>query len=206
VIKFHPSEYLDHVGEAVERFSYMKFPFYKKIGWKGLVEAKDNGIYRVGPLGRYNTSNGYSTPLANKEGKELEKAFGRPCNMTLAYHWIRLAEVLNVSEQLLELAQDKKTILEGGLRTPVKKVTGHGVGCLEAARGTLIHDYDVDKNGLMKGVNLIVPTTHNAAAISLSIAKAAQVEIDQGIEDTDRMNRVELALRAYDPCFGCATH
>ncbi|HON95862.1 MAG TPA: nickel-dependent hydrogenase large subunit, partial [Deltaproteobacteria bacterium] len=85
VVRFHPSEYLDHIGEAVERFSYMKFPFYKGIGWKGLVESKDNGIYRVGPLGRYNASNGYSTPLAQKEGKELERAFGRPCNMTLAY-------------------------------------------------------------------------------------------------------------------------
>jgi len=206
VIKFHPSEYLDHIGEAVEKFSYMKFPFYKKIGWKGLVESKDNGVYRVGPLGRYNATTGYSTPLADKEGKELEKTFGRPCNMTLAYHWIRLTEVLNVSEQLLELALDRDLVLEGDLRTPVNKVVGRGVGCIEAARGTLIHDYEVDQNGLMKDVNLIVPTTHNAAAISLSITKAAQKEIDQGVTDKDHMNRVELALRAYDPCFGCATH
>jgi len=206
IVKFDPADYLDHIGEAVEKFSYMKFPFYKEKGWKGLVESRENGVYRVGPLGRYNASTGYSTPLAQKEGEKLEKMFGRPCNMTLAYHWTRLIEVLNVSELLLELSLDRGLLLNGDLRTPVGKIKGKGVGCIEAARGTLIHDYEVDKNGLMTDVNLIVPTTHNAAAISLSIAKAAQMEIENGVKDTDKMNRVELALRAYDPCFGCATH
>lgn len=207
VVKFEPADYLDHVGEAVEQFSYMKFPFYKELGWKGLVESAENGVYRVGPLGRYNVTSGYNTPLAEKEGKLLEKEVGRPCNMTLAYHWTRLIEVLNASEQLLELVSDKKMLLDGDLRTPVGKIAGRGVGAIEAARGTLIHDYEMDKNGIMNNVNLIVPTTHNAAAISLSIMKAAQAEFEASRSDeADKLNRVEVALRAYDPCFGCATH
>ncbi|MCC7569180.1 MAG: Ni/Fe hydrogenase subunit alpha [Candidatus Methanofastidiosa archaeon] len=204
---FEPSEYLSHVGEAVEKFSYMKFPFYRALGWKGLVESPDNGVYRVGPLGRFNASAGYTTPLAEKEGKKLASEFGRPCNMTLAYHWARLIEVLNASELLFDLVSDRELLLTGDTRTPVGKITGRGVGCVEAARGTLIHDYGMDANGVMSSVNLIVPTTHNAAAISLSIMKAAQAEFDASRTGSeDKCNRVEVALRAYDPCFGCATH
>lgn len=202
---FVPFDYLDYIGEAVEEYSYMKFPFYRKLGWKGLVESPENGVYRVGPLGRYNASTSYSTPLANEEGKLLEKTLGRPCNMTLAYHWTRLTEVLNVSEMLRDLA-DSDILVEGELRNPVGEIQGRGVGSVEAARGTLIHDYVVDDDGLIKDVNLIVPTTHNAAAISLSIAKAARAELASGNTNVDQMNRVEVALRAYDPCFGCATH
>jgi F420-non-reducing hydrogenase large subunit len=125
--------------------------------------------------------------------------------MTLAYHWTRLIEVLNVSETVRDLA-DSDILVEGDLRNPVGEIQGRGVGSVEAARGTLIHDYVVDDDGVIKDVNLIVPTTHNAAAISLSIAKAARAELASGNDDVDKMNRVEVALRAYDPCFGCATH
>ena len=108
---------------------------------------------------------------------------------------------------LLALVSDKKLLLDGDMRTPVGKIAGRGVGSVEAARGTLVHDYEMDKNGLMTNVNLIVPTTHNAAAISLSIMKAAQAEFEASRSDEqDKLNRVEVALRAYDPCFGCATH
>jgi len=206
IMRFSPKDYLCHIGEAVEEFSYMKFPFLRKYGWKGLIESSENGIYRVGPLARYNIAAGYSTPLAQMEGKLLERTLGRPCNMTLAYHWTRLIEALNVSELLLKLISDDKALIEGDLRNPVGDITGHGVGCIEAARGTLIHDYGVDDNGLMNDVNLIVPTTHNASAISLSITKAAHAELACRDDKKDMMNRVEVALRAYDPCFGCATH
>jgi F420-non-reducing hydrogenase large subunit len=204
-IKFAPTEYLDVIEEHVEPYSYSKFPYLKKIGWKGLVAGKDSGIYRVGPLGRLNASKGMATPLAQKEYEIMYKTLGgKPIHSTLAFHWARLIELLYATERTLELSRDPK-ITDTDIRNQPGE-PGEGIGIVEAARGTLIHHYVLDKDALMKEVNLVVATTHNVPAISMSIRDAAKglihnKEVNQGL-----LNKVEMAFRAYDPCFACATH
>lgn len=206
VAKFAPREYLDYIGERVEPWSYLKFPFLKKIGWKGLVEGKDSGVYRVAPLARLNVAAGMATPRAQEA---YEKYFatlgGKPVHATLANHWARLIEMLYAAERLLELAQDAE-ITSPTVRVIPTATPGEGVGVVEAPRGTLFHHYEADERGIARKVNLIVATGNNHAAICLSIKKAAQGLIKKGEINNKLLNMVEMAFRAYDPCFGCATH
>jgi len=204
-LTFSAKEYYNHIGEHVEEWSYMKFPFLKAIGWKGLTDGKNSGIYRVGPLGRLNASNGMATPLAQKEFVKLFETFnGKPVNSTLAFHWARLIELLYATERAKELIS-KPDITSNKIRNPVGK-PGEGFGVVEAARGTLIHHYTLDKEGLVKKANLIVATTNNAGAITMSVRDAAKGIIHNGKIDEGILNKVEMAFRAYDPCFACATH
>jgi len=204
--KFKPAEYLDHIAEKVVEWSYVKIPYLKNVGWKGLVDGKDSGIYRVGPLGRLNAAEGFSTPLANEEYKRMYETFGtKPVNNTLAYHWARLIELLYAAERAVELAQSSDIITED-IRNIPDKVGGRGVGIVEAARGTLIHDYTVNEEGLIENVNLIVATTNNKAAICMSVRNAAKALIKNNKVDDGLLNTVEMFFRAYDPCFACATH
>lgn len=203
-IKFSPNEYLDIVEEHVEPWTYVKFPYLKKVGWKGFVDGAESGVYRVGPLGRLNASNGMSTPLAQHEFKRMYETLGKPVHSTLAFHWARLIELMNASEKALELSQDPE-ITSKDVRNPVG-VPGEGVGIVEAARGTLIHHYILDEDALVKKVNLIVATTNNSAAINLSIRDAAKGLIKNGVVNDGLLNKVEMAFRAYDPCMACATH
>lgn len=204
-VKFKPNEYLDVIEEHVEPWTYVKLPYLKKIGWKGLRGGVDSGIYRVGPLGRLNAADGMATPLAQEEYEKMYDTLGgKPVHSTLAFHWARLIEVLYASERALELVTDDR-ILGRDIRNKPGK-PGEGVGIVEAARGTLIHHYILDENALAKKVNLIVATTHNAPAICISIRDAAKglihnYEVSDGI-----LNMIEMAFRAYDPCFACATH
>lgn len=203
---FDPRDYVDHIGEWVEPWTYIRLTHLRKIGWNGLSDGKGTSLYRVGPLARLNVADGMATPLAQKEYEEMFHTLGgKPSNHTLAYHWARLIEALQAAEDMHRIANDP--LLTGkDIRNMNLKLKKVGIGCVEAARGTLIHHYETDDNGIVTRVNLIVATQHNAAPICLSVKKAA-MEFVKGAEVKEEMlDMVEMAFRAYDPCLACATH
>jgi F420-non-reducing hydrogenase large subunit len=205
--KFAPAEYLDHVAEHVEPWSYLKFPYLKRVGWKGLVDGADSGVYRVAPLARLNVADAMSTPLAQEQYQRMMSTLGGPpVHATLAYHWARVIEMVNAAERAAELARDPE-ITSPEIRVVPSATPREGVGVVEAPRGTLFHHYVTDERGILRKVNLIVGTTNNYAAMSLSVKKATQalIESDKAIS-AGVLNRIEMAFRAYDPCLGCATH
>ena len=205
--KFHPSEYLEHIAEHVEPWSYLKFPFLKRIGWKGLQDGKDSGIFRVAPLARLNAADGMATPLAQAEYERMYSTLGgKPVHQTLATHWARVIELVQAAEHLLELSRDPE-ITSTDIRTIPTQTPEEGVGVVEAPRGTLFHHYWTDERGVIKKANLIVATGNNHGAICMSIKKAAEGLIQKGTVITEGLlNKVEMAFRAYDPCLACATH
>ncbi len=204
--KFHPREYREHISEHVEPWSYVTFPFLKKIGWKGFVDGPDSGVYRVAPLARLNAADGMSTPLAQAAyDKMYEVLGGKPAHNTLAFHWARLIEALNAAERMQELLEDPQ-ITGTDIRNVPTDPPREGVGIVEAPRGTLIHNYKTDADGILTGVNLIVATNHNAAPIAMSVEKAAKGVISNGNVNDGLLNMVEMAFRPYDPCHACATH
>ena len=205
--KYSAPEYMDYVEERVEPWTYLKFPYLKKIGWKGFIDGQDSSVYQATPLSRLNAADGMATPIAQKEYEFMFKTLGgKPVHATLAMHWARLVELIYSAEHCLELAQDPE-ITGTELRAPIEKIVGEGVGIVEAQRGTLTHHYWTDEKGMVKKVNLIVGTTNNHAAICMSIKKAAQGLIKKNTEITEgTLNMIEMAFRAYDPCFSCATH
>jgi len=204
-VKFASSNYLDVIEEHIEEWTYVKLPYLKKVGWKGWVSGPTSGIYRVGPLARLNASEGMATPLAQQEYERMyETLGGKPVHSTLAFHWARLVELLYAAERTLELSRDEEITGKEIRNKPGSP--GEGVGVVEAARGTLIHHYQLDEEGLAKKVNLIVATTNNAPAICMSIRDAAKGLIRGGAVSEGLLNMVEMAFRAYDPCFACATH
>jgi F420-non-reducing hydrogenase large subunit len=203
--KFEAKNYLEHIAEHVEPWTYVKLPYLKKVGWKGFVDGPQSGAYRVGPLGRLNAADGMATPLAQEEYEFMYKTLGgKPVHSTLAYHWARLIELLYAAERAVELVKDPEITSTNVRNKPGKP--GEGVGVVEAARGTLIHHYVLDENALVKDVNLIVATVNNAPSINMSVRNAAKGLIHGGKVDHGLLNMVEMAFRAYDPCFGCATH
>lgn len=205
--RFKGKDYLDNISEHVEKWSYLKFPYLKKIGWKGLVDGENSGILRVAPLARLNASEGMATPLAQSEYEKMFSTFGtKPVHNTLGFHWARLIELLYAGERMLELSLDPE-IVSNEIRTLPKEKPSEGVGIVEAPRGTLIHHYKCDENGVVTKVNLIVATGFNNAAMNMSIAKVARNLIKQGEQVPESLlNMVEMAFRAYDPCMACATH
>jgi len=210
--KYEPREYLNYVAEHVEPYSYLKFPYLKKIGWKGFVDGMESGVYKATPLSRLNVSDGMSTPLAQEQYERYyqtltgDKSGNKMVNATLATHWARVIELVNAAEVTLKLALDEE-IESDKIHEPPTSIVGEGVGTVEAPRGTLTHHYKTDKNGIITEANLIVGTTNNNAPISMSIKRAAESVIAKGRKITDgALNRIEMAFRAYDPCFGCATH
>ncbi len=207
LLTYKAEEYLDNVAERVEPWSYLKFPYLKKVGWKGFVEGQDSGVYHATPLSRLNAADGMATPVAQEEYERMYSVLGgKPVNNTLAMHWARLVELIYAAERSLELAENKE-ITGTDLRNKMYKTPKEGVGIVEAQRGTLTHHYQTDERGLVTKANLIVGTTNNHAPISMSIKKAAQGIIKKGVKvDDGILNMVEMAFRAYDPCFSCATH
>jgi F420-non-reducing hydrogenase large subunit len=207
VVKFKPEQYLDYIAEHVEPWTYLKFPFLKKVGWKGFTEGKDSGVYRVSPLARLNAADGMATPLAQEEYDKMYKTLGgKPVHATLAFHWARLVELVYAAERLLELARDKE-ITSPNVRTIPTATPDEGVGVVEAPRGVLIHHYKTDSKGLVTMVNMIVATAHNYPAMNMSVNKAAKGLIKKGQKVPEGLlNMVEMAFRAYDPCMACATH
>jgi F420-non-reducing hydrogenase large subunit len=205
-LKFAPQQYLEHISEQVEPWSYVKFPYLKSIGWKGFVDGADSGVYSVAPLARLNVSDGMATAEAQKACDEMYKTLGKkPVHMTLANHWARVVEMIQAAERCVELINDPE-ITSKDIRTIPTETPTVGIGIVEAPRGTLIHHYETDERGLITKVNLIVATAHNGARIAMGIDKAAKGLIHKGKVDDGLLNMIEMAFRAYDPCNACATH
>jgi NAD-reducing hydrogenase large subunit len=193
------SEYLSIIEEIVEDWSYMKFPCYKKMGYPA-------GIYRVGPLARLNVADGITTPLAGMEFAEFKKlGDGGMVEGSLYYHYARLIEGLYAAEKLRDILQNDE-ICSTEIRVSSSKYNEEGVGILEAPRGTLIHHFWVDSSGAIRKTNIIVATQNNNLAMNRAIYLVAReyVKADQLTEGM--LNRVEVAIRCYDPCLSCATH
>ncbi len=204
--KFKAQDYLDHIQEHVEPWTYVKFSYLKKVGWKGFIDGEGSGVFRVAPLARLNVADGMATPLAQQAYEKMFSVLGgKPVHNTLAYHWARLIEALYASERLLELALDHEITSEDIVNLPTEKPR-EGVGVVEAPRGTLIHHYKTDEDGILTDVNLIVATQNNSAAINMSIEGAAKSLIKNGEVPDGILNMIEMAFRAYDPCHACATH
>ena len=204
--KFKAQEYLDHIREHVEPWSYVKFSYLKKVGWKGFVDGEESGVFRVAPLARLNASDGMATPLAQAAYEKMYEVLGgKPVHSTLAFHWARLVEALYATERVLELARDPELTSPDIVNLPTE-TPKEGIGIVEAPRGTLIHHYQTDDRGILTKVNLIVATQNNSAAINMSIDKAAKSLIKNGEVSDGTLNMIEMAFRAYDPCMACATH
>jgi NAD-reducing hydrogenase large subunit len=196
---FEGKNYLDHIAEHVENWSYLKFPYYKKLGYPG-------GVYRVGPLGRLNTVDVIETPMANEEFKIFKQLNGgKPVENTLHYHYARLIETLFAIERVRILLDDPD-IFSTDIMNTKTDFQGVGVGVIEAPRGTLIHHYWANENGQLEKVNLIVSTGHNNWAMSNAVDSVAKTYISGQIVREGLLNRVEAAVRAHDPCLSCSTH
>jgi NAD-reducing hydrogenase large subunit len=198
--QFRAADYLVYVAEHVEPWSFLKFPYYRKLGWPA-------GAYRVGPLGRLNVIDAIRTPLAGEEFKRFRQlGNGRPVEGSLFYHYARLIELLYSLERIEQLLAEPD-ILSTDIRTYGPTAPqAHGIGVLEAPRGTLIHDYTVDASGLMARANLIVATGHNNWAMNRAVESVAKAFVHGPSVPEGMLNRVEAAVRCYDPCFSCSTH
>jgi NAD-reducing hydrogenase large subunit len=191
-------DYHDYLGEAVEPWSYLKFPYYKPLGYP-------DGIYRVGPLARVNICDRFGTPAADQELQEFRQRAGGVATSSFYYHYARLLEILAALERIERLIDDPE------LTSDRVRATGginqlEGIGVSEAPRGILFHHYQVDENGLIKKVNLIIATGQNNLAMNRTVTQIAKHYI-QGTEITEGMlNRVEAGIRAFDPCLSCSTH
>lgn len=204
--KFPAADYLQHIEEQVEPWTYIKFPYLKNVGWKGFEEGMDSGVYRVAPLARLNASDGMQTPLAQEHHDQMYEVLGgKPSHHTLAFHWARLIEALQAAEKMVTLLSNKD-ITDPNIRNIPTETPDEGVGVVEAPRGTLFHHYKTDSKGIIEEANLIVATVNNAAAINMSIEKAAKAFIKGGKVDDGLLNMAEMGFRPYDPCHACGTH
>jgi NAD-reducing hydrogenase large subunit len=196
--KVQPRDYLSVIREEVRPWSYMKFPFIHPLG-------KEKGWYRVGPLARLNNCDFIDTPLAEEERKEfLKLGEGRPVHATLAYHWARLIETLHAAEKMKELLSDPD--LQGVDLVVSGTRRDEGASCIEAPRGTLFHHYRVRRDDTIEMANLIVSTTSNNEPMNRAVQRVAQEELSGRQITEGLLNKVEVAIRAFDPCLSCATH
>lgn len=193
-----PIRYKEFIGEAVEKFSYLKSPYFKPIGY-------EQGIYRVGPAARLNVCNGFATPLANQEWTEFKDLERGPILSSFYNHYARLIEILAAIELEEQLLRDPE-IIGTHIRAFANVNEYEGVGCVEAPRGTLFHHYKVDSNGLIQWANMIVATSHNNLAINRSVLQVAKHYIKGQTITEPMLNMVEAVIRAYDPCLSCSTH
>ncbi len=204
--RFSVQDYVEHLAEHVEPWTYVKFMYLRKVGWNGFEDGEKSGVYAVAPLARLNAAEGMATPKAQEAYEEyLSTLGGKPVHQTLANHWARIVEMLYAAERFLELARDPEITSTELRRIPTATPTT-GYGVVEAPRGTLIHHYDTDERGILTRANLIVATQGNAARIAMSVDKAAKALVHGGKVDDGLLNMVEMAFRAYDPCHACATH
>lgn len=196
VYQFPTSAYDTYLTESVVEFSYMK-----------QVAVLHEGVrndYRVGPLARFNASDRYGTPEADREREELLRAVGKPCHAAALQPYARLIELIHCVERGKEILASRE--VRGETRVPVKFPGGRGVGHVEAPRGTLIHDYEIDETGVVRQANLIVATQQNYALINRMIAQAAESHVLNRPDDEALLNAVEFGIRCFDPCLSCATH
>ena len=197
--EFDPSKYLDYIAEHVNPYTYLKAPYYKKRGYP-------EGVYRVGPLGRMNAASHINSPIALEEMKVWKSINGgKPLEGTLYFHYARLIELVHALERTRQL-MDEPDILSNDVVNPQGVITGEGVGVLEAPRGTLFHHYWTDGDGVITKANMIVATAGNAWAMNHSVNLVAKRYVDANNLTEGMLNRVEAAIRAYDPCLSCSTH
>lgn len=191
--------YKDFIGEAVENWSYLKFPYYKDLGYP-------DGMYRVGPLARLNVCNNIGTPAADKELLEFrDRAGGKAANSSFFYHYARLVEILAAIDKIEQLVDDPD-VVSSRVRADAGVNNLEAVGVSEAPRGTLFHHYQVDENGLIQKVNLIIATGQNNLAMNKTVTQIAKHYIHGNEIPEGMLNRVEAGIRAFDPCLSCSTH
>lgn len=207
IIKFNPVEYLNHIAEHAEPWTYLKFPYLKEKGWKGFIDGEETSFMQVGPMARLNACDSLGTPLAQEQYERMFKTLGsKPVHYVLAQHWARVIELIYFAEHLNMLANDPE-ILSDETRVIPQKITGEGTGIVEAQRGTLIHHYKTDSKGMAVSVNIIVATAFNYGPMNMAVRNAAKALVAAHGKVTDGiLNMVEMAFRSFDPCFGCATH
>ncbi len=214
-VRYQPKDYAGHIAEHVEPWTYLKFPYLRAVGWKGLVDGAESGVYCATPLARLNAADGMATPRAEQRYRQFYDYFGsrrhggryQPVHNRLATHWARLIELLYAAERMYELACDEDILSPDIRNIPKKKMRASGIGSVEAPRGTLTHHYTVDDRAVITKVNIISGTTNNHAPIAMSIKRAAERYIRRGvIVEEGLLNRIEMAFRLYDPCLACATH
>jgi len=191
-------DYQQYIGEAVEPWSYLKFPYYKPLGYP-------DGIYRVGPLARLNVCTHIGTPKADRELQEFRDRAGGVALSSFFYHYARLVEILAAIEKIAELIDDPD-ITSPHTRARAGINCLEGIGVSEAPRGTLFHHYNVDENGMIKKVNLIIATGHNNLAMNKTVTQIAKHYIHNGDVSEGLLNRVEAGIRNFDPCLSCSTH
>jgi len=197
--KVAPGDYLSIIEEKVEDWSYLKFPYYRKMGYPA-------GIYRVGPLGRLNVADGIATPLANEEFQNYKRLSKNGIVQgSLYFHYARMIEALYAAEMLKSLLEDD-LICGTDIWVNSTDLNEEAVGVVEAPRGTLIHHYWIDTSGMIRKVNLIVATGHNNLAMNRAVSEVAKEFIKGGKVTEGILNRVEVAIRCYDPCLSCSTH
>jgi F420-non-reducing hydrogenase large subunit len=194
--EFPASDYRDFLFEKATKFSYSKQVFFKDPSGKPAA-------YRVGALARLNAADSITTPLASAELQQFKSKVGNPCNFTVMNHYARLIELLYCAEKAVELLDDDE-IVNPNVKVKVTSSPKPAIAHIEAPRGVLIHDYDVDENGIMKGANLIVATQHNISSINATIKAAAQHFLKE--PDDVLLNGIEFSVRCYDPCLSCSTH
>jgi len=196
--KIEPNRYRDVIGEAVEPFSYLKSPYYKPYGYPG-------GIYRVGPMPRLNIVERAGTPLADEALTEYRSRLGRTVRSSFHFHYARLIEILYAFEKIEQLL-NAPDILDKQVRAYAAPNNEEGVGISEAPRGTLMHHYKIDENGLIRWVNMIIATGHNNLAMDRGVLQVAQAFVKGDKLSEGMLNRVEAVIRTYDPCLSCSTH
>ena len=194
----NPADYLDIIAEATEAWSFLKFPFIKRLGYP-------QGMYRVGPLARLNIIDRISTPKANLEFQEWRSRRVPPRHSSFYYHWARLIEIVYALERIEQLLEDPE-ICSTDIMITGNPQNAEGVGVIEAPRGTLFHHYWVDEGGRIEKVNLIVATGHNNLAMNAAVKSVAQKYVKSKQLQEGMLNRVEAAIRCYDPCLSCSTH
>ncbi|MDQ2730552.1 MAG: Ni/Fe hydrogenase subunit alpha [Armatimonadota bacterium] len=193
-----PTDYHEYLGEAVEKFSFLKSTYFKPMGYP-------DGIYRVGPLARLNIVERCGTPLADEEFKEFQKLERPVVQSSFHYHYARLIEILYCIEKI-EMILNEPDILSTHVRAFAKPNQQEGIGVSEAPRGTLLHHYKIDENGLIIFVNLIIATGHNNLAMNRGVLQVAKDQIDGQEIREGMLNRVEAVIRTFDPCLSCSTH
>jgi NAD-reducing hydrogenase large subunit len=193
-----PERYQDYIGESVEPFSYLKSPYFKPNGYP-------EGVYRVGPLARLNAIDSCGTPKADQELMEFRALERGLILSSFHQHYARLVEIVYGIERIEEILHEPD-ILDRHVRAFAQPNKSEGIGVAEAPRGTLIHHYKIDENGLIKWMNMIIATGHNSLAMNLSVRQVAQHYVKGSRLQEGMLNRVEAVIRCYDPCLSCSTH
>jgi len=196
--RLDPLLYQTFIEEKIENWTYLKSPYYKPLGVQ-------EGMYRVGPLARLLVSERCGTPEADVEREEFLATYRKDCTSSFFYHYARLIEILYASERM-QILLNEPDILSPRVRAHAEPNQLEGIGVAEAPRGTLIHHYTIDEDGLIRSANLIIATGHNNLAMNRGVLQVAQHFIkDEHITD-GMLNRLEAVIRAFDPCLSCSTH